>query len=194
DRPVAERRGASGLGQRAPVFADLIAGEVVHVGLAGLDELLGPSVELLEVVAGVVEVPAPVEAQPSDVAHDRVDVLLSLLGGVGVAETERAESAELRGHPEVNGDRLGVADVQEAVGLGRKARDHRAAEAARPVVLENDLADEVARLLAVAHPVDGITGAGVVCRGLGGPPWPSRSSPAPVVASGWPPPRTSRGR
>src|SRR3972149_3532550 len=52
---------------------------LVHVGLAGLDELHGPRVELLEVVARVVEVRAPVEAEPTHVAHDRVHVLPALL-------------------------------------------------------------------------------------------------------------------
>jgi hypothetical protein len=57
-----------GLGQRAAVLADLLAGEVVDVGLAGSDQVLGPLVELLEVVRGVVEVLAPVEAEPAHVA------------------------------------------------------------------------------------------------------------------------------
>ncbi len=36
----------------AAVLADLVDGEVVDVGLAGLDELHGPLVELAEVVGG----------------------------------------------------------------------------------------------------------------------------------------------
>src|SRR5262249_57565121 len=91
--------------------------------LAGLDELHGPLIELLEVVARVIEVPAPVEAEPADVAHDRVDVLLAFLGRVGVVEAQIAVPVELLRHAEVEADRLGVADVEVAVGLGRKARD-----------------------------------------------------------------------
>ena len=41
---------------------------VVDIGLAGADQVLGPLVELLEIVGGVVEVLAPVEAQPVHVA------------------------------------------------------------------------------------------------------------------------------
>src|SRR5262249_6775917 len=145
DRAVAERRGAAGLGQRAAVLADLLTAEIVDVGLAGADELLGPLVELFEVVAGVIEVLAPVEAEPADGAHDRVDVLLALLGGVGVVEAQVAAAAELAGHAEIDRDRLGVADVQVAVGLGRKPRDHLAAEAAGAVVLQDDVANEIAR-------------------------------------------------
>ena len=143
---IAVWRLPAGLGQRAAVLADLIGREVVDVRLARADELLGPLVELLEVVAGVIEVLAPVEAEPADVAHDRVDVLLALLGGIGVVEAQVAAAAELPGHAEVEADRLGVADVEIAVRLGRKARDHLAAEAAGAVVLDDDLADEVAGL------------------------------------------------
>src|SRR5690606_10797385 len=52
---------------------------------------------------------------------DRVDVFLVLLLGIGVVETQVAAPAELVGHPEVQADRLGMADVQIAVRLGREA-------------------------------------------------------------------------
>ena len=45
---VAARRG-----ERAAVLADLVGGEVADVGLAGEDHLLGPLVELVEIVGGV---------------------------------------------------------------------------------------------------------------------------------------------
>ena len=94
-RPVAPRAVAAGLGERAAVLADLVGGEVVHVGLAGLDEVDGPLVELLEVVRGEVEVLAPVEPQPADVGLDGVDVLLLFLHRVGVVEAQVAAAAEL---------------------------------------------------------------------------------------------------
>src|SRR5439155_14597535 len=151
DRAVPMGRRAAGLRQRAAILADLVAAEIVHIGLARADELLGPLVELLEVVAGVVEVRAPVEAEPADVAHDAVDVLLALLRRVGVVEAQVAAAAELPGHAEVDGDGLGVADVQVAVGLRRKPRDHLAAEAAGAIVLQDDVADEVAGPGLVGH-------------------------------------------
>ena len=43
------------------------------------------------------------------------------LGRVGVVEAQVALAAELVGEAEVQADGLGVADVQVAVGLGRKA-------------------------------------------------------------------------
>ena len=68
DRPVAVGAVPAGLGERAAVFADLVGGQVVDVGLARPDQLDGPVVELLEVVRGVEEPVAPVEAEPADVA------------------------------------------------------------------------------------------------------------------------------
>ena len=127
------------------MLADLVGGKVVHVGLAGLDELDGPLVQLLEVVGGEVQVLAPVEPQPADVGLDGVDVLLLFLHRVGVVEAQMAAAAELAGDAEVEADRLGVADVEVAVGLRREAGD----DAAVPPLAEvggDDLADEVAAL------------------------------------------------
>ena len=67
DRTVAPGAVPAGLGEGAAVLADLVGGEVVDVGLAVPDQVDGPVVELLEVVGGVVEVLAPVEAEPADV-------------------------------------------------------------------------------------------------------------------------------
>ena len=133
----------AGLGQGAAVGPDLVLALVVDVGLAGADQVLGPVVELLEIVRRVVEVLPPIEAEPAHVALDRVDVLLLLLGRVGVVEAQIAAAAELLRHAEVEADRLGVADVQVAVGLGRKAGDHGGVPPRGQVGLD-DVADEIA--------------------------------------------------
>ena len=112
------------LGERAAVGADFVRREVVHVGVAGLNQVLGPLVETLEVVGGEVKVFAPVEAEPAHVFLDRLDELVLLLGRIGVVEAHVAAPAELLRHAEVETDRLGVPDVQIAVGLGREACDH----------------------------------------------------------------------
>ncbi len=145
DRAIAPRRVATGLGQRAAVLADLVGRQVVHVRVAVADQVDGPVVELLEVVRGVVEVLAPVEAEPADVALDRVDVLLLLLDRVRVVEAEVAAAAEVTGDAEVEADRLGMADVQVAVRLRREARDDRRMAPAADI-RGNDLADEVGAL------------------------------------------------
>ena len=68
---------------------------VVDIGLAGADQMLGPVVELLEIVRGVIEMLAPIEAEPAHVALDGVDVFLLFLGRIGVVEAQMAAAAEL---------------------------------------------------------------------------------------------------
>ncbi len=120
DRAVAIGAVLSRFGEGAAVLADLVGGEVIDVGFAGLDELQGPLVELAEVVGGVAEA-LPLEAEPADVLLDGIDVLLLFLFGIGVVEAQVGFSAELIGQSKVKTDGLGVADVEVAVGLGRKA-------------------------------------------------------------------------
>ncbi len=107
------------------MLADLVGRQVVDVRLAGLDQGDGPLVQLLEVVRGEEQVVAPVVAQPAHVGLDGVDVLLLFLLRVRVVEAQVAAAAELLGDAEVETDRLGVADVQVAVRLGRKTRHYR---------------------------------------------------------------------
>ena len=124
DGSIAIRALAARLGERAAVLAHLVGGQAVDVGLARLDELLGPLVELLEVVGRVKQVLAPVEAEPADVPHDLVGVLLRLFHRVGVVEAQVAAAAEFLRDAEIDADGFGVADVQAAVRLRRKAGDH----------------------------------------------------------------------
>src|SRR5690606_28242191 len=92
-----------------------------------------------------VEVLAPVEAQPADVALDRLDVGMLLRDRVGVVEAQMAAAPVVLRDPEVEQDGLGVADVEEAVGLGREACDDRVVTPLAQVLLD-DRADEVRAL------------------------------------------------
>ena len=141
--PVAVRAGPAGLGDGAPVVADLVLVQAVHVGLAHPDQLDGEAVQPLEVVRGVEQVPPPVEAQPAHVPLNRLDVLQILGLRVGVVVPEVAVAAVLQRQPEVEADRLGVADVEVAVRLRGKARDHPPAVPAGGAVALDHLADEV---------------------------------------------------
>ena len=142
-RAIAIRAVLPGLGQRAAGETRLFLGLVVHIGLAGADQLLGPAVEALEIVRRMIEVLAPVEAEPAHVRFDRVDVFLLFLGRVGVVEAQIAVAAELLRDPEVEADGFGVPDMQIAVRLGRKAR-HHALVAPRRKIVRHDVADEIA--------------------------------------------------
>ncbi len=143
--PVPPRALPAGLGERAAVLADLVGAEVVHVGLAGPDQIDGPLVELLKVVRSEVEVLAPVEPQPADVGLDGVDVLLLFLHRVGVVEAQVVAPAVLKGDAEAEADRLRMPDVEVAVRLRREAGD----DGLVPPLAQvggDDLADEVAAL------------------------------------------------
>ena len=99
-----------GLRQGTPVGPHLLLGEVIHVGHALSDQLLGQFVALVE-VRGTEDQLVPLEPQPADVLLDGVHVLRPLLGGVGVVVTEVAGAAVLLRHGEVDGQRLSMADV-----------------------------------------------------------------------------------
>ena len=99
---------------------DGLAVLVVDVGLAFGNQQFGPFIELVEVVGGVQHV-CRLEAEPAHVGDDRVDVLGFLGLGVGVVEAEIADTAEVVRNVEVDGDGLGVPDVQVAVGFRREA-------------------------------------------------------------------------
>ena len=146
-RTVAIGRGAARLGQRAAHRPHLVGRRVVDIGEAGADEVLGPVVQRLEIVRRMVQMLAPVEAQPADVALDGVDVLLLLLHGIGVVEAQVAAAAGLDGQAEVQADRLGVAEMQIAVRLRRKARDDARHPAAGEVGLD-PVANEIPGLFA----------------------------------------------
>ena len=66
----------------------------------------------------------PGKAQPAHVVLDGGHVFRVFLGRVGVVKAQVAHTGELAGDAEVQADRLGMADVQIAVGLGREARLH----------------------------------------------------------------------
>jgi len=87
----------------------------------------------------------PAADQPPHVRDDGLDVLNVLLDRVGVVEPQVALAAVFAGDPEVEADRFGVADVQIAVGLRRKARDDPRIAFFRDV-LRDDVADEIAGL------------------------------------------------
>ena len=80
-----------------------------------------------------------------DVLFDGVHKLGVLLGGVGVVHTQVADAAELLGGTEVDNQGLAVANMQVAVGLGRKAGVdlHPGAAASLGDVLRDKLVDKV---------------------------------------------------
>ena len=114
----------SGTGGVAPVFLELLRGQLAHVGQPLLDQLNGVFIGLLKVVRAVEQPVAPVEAKPVDILLDGIDVLSVLLGGVGIVKAQVTDAAKMLCRAEVDGQRLAVADMQIAVGLGRETGVH----------------------------------------------------------------------
>ena len=115
--------------------------QVVGVGVAGLDQSLSERVELLEEVGGVELAIHLVEAKPPHVVLNGVDEAHSPCSG-SCRRTAVAEAAVLGRQAEVDTDRLGVAQVQVAVGLGEPGA-HGLDPALGQVTVDLDL-DEVA--------------------------------------------------
>ena len=113
--------------------------------MARLDQGLCELIELLEVVACKVVVCTPVESEPAHRCLDGIHILLVFFGGVGVVESQVAAALIAGGQAEVQADGLGMAVVQVAVGLRRKAGDHARHTAAGQVVFD-DVLEEILRL------------------------------------------------
>jgi len=144
DGTIAKRTFFAGLGQCAAVFSDLVGREIIDISLSGFDQLHRPLIELVEIVGGVIQ-SLPLEAEPLHVLHDRVDVLGLFLFGVRVIETQVGVSTEFVGEPEVEADRLGVADVKVSVRLGWEARLYTSFVLVRLQVFNELIADKIRR-------------------------------------------------
>jgi len=143
DRTISVGAVLAFLGQRAAIGAHLVGAERIDVGQPRLDQVFGAGVHGVEIVRRKVQVLAPVEAQPFHRLDDGIDVLLFLFFRVGVVEAQVADAAVVARQAEIQKDRLGVPQVQVAVGLGRKARLDAAAPFAGGILLVDDVADEI---------------------------------------------------
>ena len=142
DAALAERRIAAGFRERAAIRAYLLGGQVADEGLAVGDQFFRALVEDVEIVGGMAQL-VPFETQPAHVLLDRLDVLDVFLGRVGIVEAQIAAAAELARDTEIQADRLGMADMQIAVGLRWEAGRDAARVLAGGLVVDDDLADEV---------------------------------------------------
>ncbi len=148
---ITERRVRPRLRRVAPVLTDLLGGLLIDVGVPLADQILGPLIEQLEVIARIADLALPRCAHPLDISDDRIDEDLLFFLGVGVVESQQKLPAELDREPVVERDALGVPQVQEPVGLGGEACAHdapvaRRAPAALLDVRVDQLLDEVTAL------------------------------------------------
>src|SRR5581483_10789612 len=121
-------------------------GQIADKSLAGLNELNGKPIELLEIIRRVELAVVPTEAEPAHVFFDRLHVLDVFLARVGVVEAEIAKPAEVRGKAEIEANGFGVADMQITVGLGRKTSGHSSLVFAALQIFQEEIANEMRRL------------------------------------------------
>jgi hypothetical protein len=94
----------------------------------------------------------PLESKPVHILHDCIHEVLVFFQGIGIVETEVGSAAEFIGDPEIQANRLCVADVQVAVGLrGKPGND--GGVFSRFEILDNDVSYEIRRsgLIVDAH-------------------------------------------
>jgi len=128
--------------QCAAILAHLLRREIVHIGQALVDELDREVVQGIEIIRGPAHRAVPLETEPAHVILDGLRVFLALLLRVGVVEAQVAGALVILREAEVQADRLGVADVQITVRLGREARGDAPVFAAGQIGFD-DAADEV---------------------------------------------------
>jgi len=121
----------------------LIGRKVTDKSFSLLDELHRPGIELIKIIRGVKQPVFEIAAQPAHVFNDRIDVLGLFLRGIRIVEAQVALSAELARQPEVDGDRLGMADMKIAVRLWRKAGVHASLIFVGLQIIEDDVPNEI---------------------------------------------------
>ena len=132
---VSVRALLAGLRQCAAVFADLVRRQVADKSLALFNQADRRLVHLVEIV-GCPKLLVPLKSEPADILFDAVDVLRVLLDRIGVVIAQVAAAAVLLRRSEVEADRLGMPDVQVAVGFRRKTRIHLGVSAGRQIFVD----------------------------------------------------------
>ena len=143
DRPISVGALDTRVAVAATLLGDGLAVLVVDVGEAVLDEHFGPASKLSEVVAGEKRFTIERVTEPRQIFDDAVNEARVFGLGVGVVEAQVADAGELTGQLKVGSDRLGVANVQVAVRLGRETGHDPAAEGALRGVFGREVVDEV---------------------------------------------------
>ena len=115
-RSIPIRTVHSSLRRSTLLGSNLLTGLLIHVCLALLDEFHSKVPQLLEVVARIQNL-TPLEAQPLDVLLDSLYIFIVLLLRVRIIKTEVANTTIFLRHTKIYGNRLGMTDVQIAIGF-----------------------------------------------------------------------------
>jgi hypothetical protein len=124
--------------------------EVADKRLTLLDQAFGKIVKPLEIIRSPAHSAVPFESQPADVLLNGQRVFIGFLFRIGVIEAQVASALIVLRQPEIQADGFGVANVQIAVGLGRKSGGDDAM-LARGQIVFNDSTDKVLNDRGVGH-------------------------------------------
>ena len=120
------------LAEVAAVVAHLFGGLLIHIGVAGLDQMFGCAVHEVKIIAGLVGLVLawsiaylrPVKTQPLHRVDDAVDVLKLFFFGIGVVKAQVADAAIFTRQPKIEANAFGMADMQIAIGLRWETQAH----------------------------------------------------------------------
>ena len=140
-RTAAEGAFLPWLGERPPGLADLLGAQVADKGQPFFDEPDGAFVHIFKII-GCIELIFPGKAQPMDILFNGADIFLILLGGVCVVIAQIARAAVLLGQTKVQADRLGMSDMQIAVGFRGEPSQNMVMPSGRQICVD-DLLNKV---------------------------------------------------
>ena len=146
-RTLSERAVRTWCGEVASVLRDCFGVLIIDIGKPLVNQVFSPQVQLLEIVAREECALVAVESEPLQVTLDGLDEVVAFFLGVRVIETQIARASEFTGNTKVQTDRLGMADVQKAVGFRWEARLHPSAIGSLVVIAADKVTNEVGRML-----------------------------------------------
>ena len=126
----------------ASILADLFWRQFADIGFFHANKLLGPEVELIEVVGGIKEL-IPLKAKPADVFLDGFDILNVFFDRVCVVKAQVACAVKGTGQAKIEAYGFGMADVQVAVGFRRETRGNASAIFSARQVIFDDFTNKV---------------------------------------------------
>ena len=94
-------------------------------------------------IRGVIEVIAPVKAQPVHCIENGIHIFRIFLSRVGVVKAHMAHAIKVARNAEVEANGFGMPNMQVAIGLGRKTRGHTVAVFGLCQIFSDNIADKV---------------------------------------------------
>ena len=95
-------------------------GTVINISQSLFYQRNGEVVYRIKIIRGI-QLIGPLKAQPFYVGFYAVNIFNFLFGGVGIIKTQVGLAAILNAKAKIEADAFGMANMQVAIGLGRKA-------------------------------------------------------------------------